>query len=189
MKRIIVPGVLLLMGVTGEVMAVCANEANICYTQVTDLSGLLQGNTVCDGSPGNWKGQEWHENAAPPKNLIDYKHGPSSTNDPTAPVGQWSISGDTVTYGYYKDTNNPAAGTVNYSNKVWQKSDGTYDFCDGNTLQLVTNVTIQTGQGACTGSHVPIACSAPARIAPATPTLRPTLRPRSRPQTFVMAKR
>ncbi len=182
MKRIIVPGVLLLMGVTGEAMAACADAPG--YTQTTDLTCLLPNNTVCDGSPGNWKGQEWHSGSSgQAKNLIDYKHGSSSANDPTAPIGEWSISGNTVTYGYYKDTNNPAAGTVNSSNKVWQKSDGTYDFCDSNTLQLVANVTIQAGQGACTGSHVPIACSAAPVVAPAqsTPTLRPTLRPRSQP--------
>ena len=195
MKRIILPSVLLLMGVTEEAMAACADDLPNCYTQVTDLAGLLQNNTVCDGSLGNWKGQEWHSGSSgQAKNLIDYKEGrtPPYTNSlsspnsnpygPSEPVGTWSISGDTVTYGYYKDTNNIGAGTTNYSNKVWQKSDGTYDFCDSNTLQLVANVTIQTGQGACTGSHVPIACSAPARIAPASPTLRtPTLRPRNRP--------
>jgi len=182
MKRIILPSVLLLMGVTGEAMAACAEDLPNCYTQVTDLTGFLPNKTVCDGSSGNWNGQEWHSGSSGQvKNLIDYKHGSSSTNDPTAPIGTWSISGVTVTYGYYNDTNNPAAGTVNYSNQVWQKKDGTYDFCDGNTLKA--NVTIQTGQGACTGSHVPIACSAAPVIAPAqsTPTLRPTLRPRSQP--------
>ena len=195
MKRIILPSVLLLMGVTGEAMAACVNDPSICYTQVTNLASLLQNNTVCDGIPGNWKGQEWHSGSSgQDRNLIDYKFGrtPPYTNSlsnpndkpygPSEPVGTWSILGDTVTYGYYKETNNIGAGTTNYSNKVWQKSDGTYDFCDSNTLQLVANVTIQTGQGACTGSHVPIACSAPARIAPASPTLRtPTLRPRNRP--------
>ena len=168
MKRIILTSVLLLMGVMGEAMAACADNATICYTQVTNLPTFLPDKTVCDGSPGNWKGQEWHSKSSGlAKNLIDYKHGPSSTNDPTAPVGEWSISGDTVTYGYYKETNSPGAGTVPYSYKVWNKGDGTYDFCNGGAL--VTNVTIQTGQGACTGSHVPIvACSAsaasPARI-------------------------
>jgi len=184
MKRIILPSVLLLMGVTEEAMAACAEDLPNCYTQVTDLTGFLPNKTVCDGSSGNWNGQEWHSGSSgQAKNLIDYKEGrtPPYTNSlsnpnsnpygPSEPVGTWSISGDTVTYGYYNDTNNPAAGTVNYSNQVWQKKDGTYDFCDGNTLKA--NVTIQTGQGACTGSLVPIACSASAAssTSPASSTL------------------
>ncbi|MDD2658798.1 MAG: hypothetical protein PHY54_03835 [Methylococcales bacterium] len=159
MKRIILTNVLLLMGVIGEAMAACAVDVNnSCYTQVTNLAGLLTGNTVCDGSSGNWKGQEWHSGSA--GELIDYKHGPSSTNDPSAKIGEWSAAGGTVTYGYFKDTNNPAAGTATYSYTVWQKADGTYDFCNGGAL--VTNVTIQTGQGACTGSSTPIVCTASA---------------------------
>jgi hypothetical protein len=169
MKRIILTNVLLLLGVIGEAMAACAVDPNdSCYTQVTNLAGLLQNNTVCDGSSGNWKGQEWHSGSA--GELIDYKHGASSTNDPTAKIGEWSASGNVVNYGYYNDTNNPAAGSATYSYTVWQKSDGTYDFCNGGAL--VTNVTIQTGQGACTGASTPIVC--PAIAASSSANISPT---------------
>lgn len=162
MKRIILTSVLLLMGAAEESMAACVNDVPACYTQVTNLTSLLPGKTVCNGSSGNWNGQEWHSGSSgQAKNLIDYKHGPSSTNDPAAPIGHWAISGATVAYGYYQEPNNPGAGTVSSSYKVWQKADGTYDFCDSNTSTLVTNVTVQSGQGACIGSSTPIVCPPP----------------------------
>jgi len=171
MKRIILTSVLLLMGVTGEALAACVNDATACYTQVTNLNRLLRNNTICNGNSGIWKEQEWHKSGSPTKNLIDYKLGPSSTNDPTSPVGEWSISDDTIIHRYYKNPNNPGAGTVPSSYKVWQKVDGTYDLCDSNTLQLVANVTIQSGQGGCVGSSTPFVCSAsivsPSIVSPA----------------------
>jgi len=184
MKRIIVPGVLLLMGVTGEVLAVC----NSGGTRVSDLagaSGLLKGNTVCDGAAGNWNAQEQHRDASGSvKNLWDYKHG-TDTSDPTAPIGTWRVDNDggsnaTVTYGYYKNTNNPGDGTNDHTYSVWNMGAGSYDFCSNDTTKVAT-VSVKSGLVGCDSSAAPVVLSAPARIAPATPTLRPTLRPRSRP--------
>ena len=64
MKRIILTSVLLLMGAAEESMAACVNDVPACYTQVTNLTSLLPGKTVCNGSSGNWNGQEWHSGSS-----------------------------------------------------------------------------------------------------------------------------
>ncbi len=104
------------------------------------LKTLLEGSTVCVGVANNWQGQEYHQGpSGGMNNLIDYKHGPSSKNDPTAPVGTWAISGNTVNYSYHDG--------LNYTNTVYDNGNGTYTFCDtnGNT----TTASIKLGQVGC----------------------------------------
>ena len=107
------------------------------------LSTLLPNNTVCVGSAGNWQGQEYHKTpSGAADNLIDYHHGNTSTTDPIAPVGSWSInsSNNTVNYTYH--------GGLTYTDTVYDNGNGTYTFCDtnGNTT---TAIAIKPGQVGC----------------------------------------
>ena len=107
------------------------------------LSTLLQNNTVCVGSAGNWQGQEYHKTPSGAlDNLIDYHHGKTSTTDPIAAVGSWSInsSNNTVNYTYH--------GGLTYTDTVYDNGNGTYTFCDtnGNTT---TASAIKPGQVGC----------------------------------------
>ena len=161
-KHIIFTGALLLAGaLTGEVMATCNTGTRV--TNLAGTSGLLVGNTACDGSSGNWNAQEFHSGTSGVlNNLIDWKHGTLST-DPTAPVGTWSVTNDgsanaTVTYAYVSgafpaspgipgSTGSPGA-TSTYTYSVWDAGSQKYDFCSDDTT-LVTTVTIRSGQAAC----------------------------------------
>jgi hypothetical protein len=106
------------------------------------LSTLLQNNTVCVGSAGLWQGQEYHKTpSGAMDNLIDYHHGKTSTTDPIAPVGSWSISDDTVNYTYH-------GGSTPYKETVYNNGDGTYTFCDQNGIATMAS-SIKPGQVGC----------------------------------------
>ena len=108
-------------------------------TQVVGIAlrNLLENHTVCVGSASPWQAQEYHQTpSGGTNNLIDFKHGANSVNDPTAhdptaPVGSWAISGNVVSYTYHN-----SGGTV-YHDEVYNNGDTptTYTFCDqsGNT--------------------------------------------------------
>jgi len=107
------------------------------------LSTLLAGNTVCVGSTGNWQAQEYHKTpSGAADNLIDFHHGSSSTTDPIAPVGSWSINSinNTVSYTYH--------GGSNYTNTVYDNGNGSYTFCDANGNTTIVNA-IKAGQVGC----------------------------------------
>ena len=170
MKRIIFTSVLLLMGVIGEASAIC--NTGVRVQNLAGASGLLKGNTVCDGATSNWKAQEQHrDNSGGVRNLWDYKHGAADISDPTAPIGTWSVNNDgeanaMVAYGYYINTNNPGDGITPYTYSVWNMGAGNYDFCSTDTTRI-TAVTVLSGQVGCDSSASPIVL----------PTLRaPTLR-------------
>lgn len=130
-KQIILTMALLSIGViSSEAMAVCSG------TQVTGvaLTTLLQGNTICAGSPGNWESQEFH---AANGDVIDYKKGANDPVDPSTKVGTYVINGNNVTYHY---------GTNTYTYTVYG-SGTSYSYCGGNPTQI--DVTLKIGQGAC----------------------------------------
>lgn len=131
---------LALTGLTADAMAACgAPSVRLSDTQLT---ALLQGNTVCvpvvTQPTMTW--QEFHQAGG---TLIDYKRGPSDPVDPTAIRGTWAITGGTrfpsVTYTYP-----PAGGTYIYS--VWNNGNATYSFC-GAGPEIIGRVI--AGQVAC----------------------------------------
>ena len=106
------------------------------------LKNLLESHTVCVGNSSPWQAQEYHKTpSGAADNLIDFKHGASSPNDPTAPVGSWTISGNIVSYTYHD------SGTV-YNDQVYDNHDSTYTFCDQND-NLTTASKIISGQVGC----------------------------------------
>lgn len=144
------------VGLVGIAHAQCAcggvaqvtNGAGAGNQRLTDL---LVGNTVC-ATAGSDKWQEFHSGVSgAANNLIDYKLGPTSTKDPTAPVGKWSITGtgtgSIVTYDY-----GPAAV---YSYTVCRGTGSEanpgppFSFCSTGSTRSVTGATMVAGQGAC----------------------------------------
>ncbi len=108
------------------------------------LSTLLVGNTVCVGSTGNWQAQEWHQGSSGlANNLIDFKHGAGSVNDPTAPVGSWAIdsTNNTVSYTYH-------GSTTPYVDTVYDNGNSTYTFCDASGNTTIASA-IKPGQQGC----------------------------------------
>ncbi|RIZ66990.1 MAG: hypothetical protein D0531_01595 [Methylococcales bacterium] len=107
------------------------------------LNILLSGNTVCVGSTGNWQAQEYHKTpSGATDNLIDFHHGNTSTTDPIAPVGSWSINSinNTVSYTYH--------GGSSYTNTVYDNGNGSYTFCDTNGNTTIVSA-IKAGQVGC----------------------------------------
>lgn len=140
MKRISFLSVFLFSGFFLNVAeAACPTQSNL---RIGNISGFLEGYTVCIGSPGNWQGQEYHQSGGA---LIDYKHGPKRAklpgetgvgpwNDWTDQVGNWSVTGSganaTVSYDYNRD------GAAEYSYQIYGSSrtgstiNGPYKFCN-----------------------------------------------------------
>ena len=104
------------------------------------LSGRLGGSTVCVGSPGNWKNQEYHTGSTG-GNVIDWKKGASDPIDPTSTVGTWSITGTgttrAVSYSY---------GSSTYTFKVYDQGSGIFCFDGPSTFNAYS---IKSGQSAC----------------------------------------
>jgi hypothetical protein len=131
MKRLMVASILLLAGISGEVVAACSDP------QVTgsDLTGLITGNTVCATSGGD----QWQEQHRTGGQLWDYKKG-SDPVDPTKQVGNWSIAADNVTYSY--------TGGQSYTYSVHGPTGGPYSFCSGGA-EVVGGATFKTGSSSC----------------------------------------
>jgi len=123
-----------------EIMPTVSTSIQILGNGIT-LSTLLVGNTVCVGSAGLWQAQEYHKApSGAQNNLIDYHHGNGSTTDPTAPVGSWSITGNTVNYTYH--------GSSTYTDTVYDNGNGTYTFCDSNGNTTIASA-IKAGPVGC----------------------------------------
>ena len=101
--------------------------------QITGLSGK----TVCvPGGAGGWAAQEYHAGSTTGGELLDYKGGTDPKNR-TEKVGNWSITGDQITYDY-------GQGSL-YTYDVF--TDGTnYSFCKGGAE--IARATIRTGSAA-----------------------------------------
>jgi hypothetical protein len=136
------PSSLVVSASSKDITPTISTSSQIIGNGIT-LSTLLQNNTVCVGFAGNWQGQEYHKTPSGAlDNLIDYHHGKTSTTDPIAAVGSWSInsSNNTVNYTYQ--------GGLTYTDTVYDNGNGTYTFCDtnGNTT---TASAIKLGQVGC----------------------------------------
>jgi hypothetical protein len=130
MKRVFLPAFVLVAVFSSDVFAACP----VVYDQdVTDVGSLLTNSVVCVANGGNWDAQEYHK---PGGELWDYKKGPNppETVDPTAIVGSWSASGNTVTYTY---------GETSYVNNV-KRIGTTNQICFTGTS---TEATIKTQTG------------------------------------------
>jgi hypothetical protein len=145
MKSIVLISSLLLLNplTTDALAATCSATLPIGATQVvgTALNTLLESHTVCVGNASPWQAQEYHQTpSGAVNNLIDYHQG-SVANDPTAPVGFWTISGDKVSYTYH--------GSVTaYNDEVYDNHDATYTFCDQSN-NITTASKILSGQVGC----------------------------------------
>lgn len=156
MKHFIM-SVFLFAFVTGEAMAVCTTGTRI-QGRGNVLGKLLQGYTVCKTSTNPdwvWEWQEFHQGNNNGGDLIDYKHGPSHSTDPTTTVGSWSITTigqgndpivETVTYNY------GSGGSYTFS--VWdQGNGGPYNFCGTSSGATdVLGATLVPGSNGCGGS-------------------------------------
>lgn len=137
----------LLASVPTVSMAACA-APSVRVATAAALNSLLNGNsggagagnTACvPTSAAVYDAQEEHRAGG---ELWDYKRGPTSTGDPTAKIGSWSVSsgrGALVTYDY-------GGGTV-YTYSVWDNLDGTYSFCRPGSAEVVAR--IKSGRGPC----------------------------------------
>jgi hypothetical protein len=136
MRAVVLVGVLALgLATSAFAQCPCSNAS----TRVTKLSALFSGKTVC-ASRGDEQWQEYHAAGGA---LIDYKRGPSDRTDPTTQVGNWSVSGDTLTHNY-----GPGAS---YQWAVCGDTPkGPYRFCDG-ASSVVSGATLRDGQVACGG--------------------------------------
>ncbi len=125
MKQLIITSLVLLAGISGEVMAGCASNTQVINKKNDpELTTLISGQTVC-ATRGAEKWQEQHRVGA---QLWDYKKGPTDKLDPSKQVGNWSINLDnTVTYSY--------TGGPSYTYTVHSSSPGLiippYSFCTG----------------------------------------------------------
>lgn len=136
MKHLMVASIVLLSGISGEVMAACTTPA----TQVTGaaLATLISGQTVC-ATRGSDRWQEQHQGGPLSGSLSDYKKGPTDPIDPTETVGTWSVNttANTVTYTY--------TGGSSYTYSVYNDG-GTYSFCTApGGAVVVTGAIFQAG--------------------------------------------
>ncbi len=111
MKKLLLTSAALLLGVTGNTLAVCS-DPQITSTSTPTLTTLINGNgsgnTVCAAS-GNDRWQEQHRLGG---QLWDYKKGPSDPVDPTSQVGTWSIADNKLIHTY---------GSTSYSYTVHRR--------------------------------------------------------------------
>ncbi|SJM92462.1 conserved exported hypothetical protein [Crenothrix polyspora] len=139
-KPIISMSIFLLASVTGEAMAACSTtDGSVRIADAGALESLLSGKTVC----GQANGEEWQEYHNPNGALWDYKKGVADPVNPSEQVGTWDIAsslrnGASAIYSY----------DVNYAYKVWQRTDGKYDFCNGTQLK-VAGAELRGGQVSC----------------------------------------
>lgn len=140
---ILTAALLLMTAMTGEAMADCAtNQVKNIASGANNLTALLETNTVCQapGADETHGAQEQHRIGG---QLWDYKKGSADPVDPTAQIGNWTVTGtDTnteVNYTYF-------GGGGSGSYKVYDNT-GNYDFCNGTTR--IATVTILTGVTSC----------------------------------------
>lgn len=142
MKCLMVASIVLLAGISGEVMAIdCSGGTRLQNTggNPNVVASAISGKTVC----ATLGGQKWQEYHHPGGSLIDYKRGPSHPIDPTKTVGTWGTSGtganSQVTYNY--GTGGAYSYTVHFNA-------GTYTFCGVGSAPTL-DVALLSGQVSC----------------------------------------
>lgn len=146
MKRLIITGIVLLAGISGQAAADCISNR---ISGGNNLLTLLSGNTVC-GQRGSGATQEqWQEEHLSGGQLWDFKRGTSDPVDPRKQVGTWSASNGAnaaVTYSY-----TGGAGPYTYQvYRVGAVGSNRYSFCTGSTE--VVQIRLQTGTGSACAS-------------------------------------
>lgn len=135
MKRLMVTSLVLLAGISGEVMAVNCADNQVKNSAITTA---VYGKTVCATNGGD----KWQEFHAPNFDLIDWKKGGTDPIDPTKKVGTWSTdtngNNSAVNYHY---------GSRTYSYKVYLNN-GQYTFCGVGGAPTL-DVSLRDGQGPC----------------------------------------
>jgi hypothetical protein len=146
MKRLMITSLVLLAGISGEVMAGCASNTQVKNKNNDPaLTNLIAGQTVCASRSTTERWQEQHRGSGTSGALWDYKKGASDPVDPTKQVGTWSINlDDTVTY-YY-------TGGPSYTYTVHSSTTGgnnpPYSFCT-NGAEVVSGATFKLGESSC----------------------------------------
>ena len=120
-------------------MAACA-APSVRVATTAAMTTLLQDNTACVPAltQPTMEAQELHQRDG---TLFDYKRGPGHLGDPSAQVGNWTVTGGRgafVTYNY--------GGGAQYTYAVWANSNGTHSFCSANPE---ITVRIKAGGGPC----------------------------------------
>lgn len=134
MKRSIILGAVLGAFVSEGAIAACASPS----VQVTDIAGLLSGNTICSGTAPNFNWQEEHHADG---TLWDYKKGDGDPVDPRKQVGSWQVSGNTISHSYAQGS----ASSGPFSFEVWDNGDGTYSFCGATTVDFTVKTGVNVG--------------------------------------------
>jgi hypothetical protein len=94
MKRIMMASIVLLMGITGEAVALgCTSSAN--RMNKTQLANFFSGRTIHAVAPDS---EDWKEDHCASRDL--YRVGDGTAADPRAKEGTWSITGRTTTSGF-----------------------------------------------------------------------------------------
>jgi hypothetical protein len=143
----------------------CSCSGNGTKLGTAEIQALLSNKMVC-ASVGGEQWQEWHNgNAGGP--LVDYKKGPGDQVDPSATVGSFSISSDTVTYTY---------GSQSYQYEVCQTPSGT-TFCGapfGGRNITGAIVSGSPGLRSCNGVTPAAATARPIQVPKAIATPKPS---------------
>ena len=150
-SAVILTAVLLVGGFAGDAMAIC-NATTDTRLNLAGIRNALSGKRILATAPA---GETWYEDhcavsaaGAPAANL--YKVGDGTAIDPRALRGTWEIGGSgndrTVIYTYYKNPPSSTPGpNLVYTWSLWQRSDGTIDFCDGTTQIAVITTSAAAG--------------------------------------------
>ena len=142
MKKLpVILGAMVFAFVAEGAMAACGSPS----VQVTDIAGLLSGNTVCVGTPGNYIYQEEHQGSgAAASPLVDFKKGDGDPVDPRKQVGYWQIAGNTVSHFYTQTPGGPVTSGP-FTFEVWQNSSTSYSFCGATTVDFTRVPGINVG--------------------------------------------
>lgn len=130
MKSRIIPGILLLIGITGNTFAAnCTGDPSALQQNATDI---LNGQRITAVAPG---GEDWKEDHCTNGTLYKVgttesppKYPGADSVDPRAPIGSWSSAGDNITYDY--GTSGPYTFELWRGNCTGTTCTGTYYFCN-----------------------------------------------------------
>jgi hypothetical protein len=131
MKRVMLASTVLLIGITGEAVALdCTSVAN--RMNKTQLADFFSGREIHAFSP---QGDDWKE--AHCSNHDFYRVGDGTAADPRAKEGTWSITGRTTTsafivYSYVSGSNQLSYQWVVYADNPNAPTE--IVFCNGTTL-------------------------------------------------------
>lgn len=134
-------------GIAAADNCVASSSDGYAKLSANALQTLMAQSMACYPAAGSpWTNQEYHPGNGSGGTVTDYKKGPLDKKDPSAPVGSYSVvgnSGGQITYTY------TTGGTFVYS--VWgtqTSGSGTYDFCNASLVPLTGQVKVIAHVGA-----------------------------------------